>query len=62
MYATDNYNYILVFLQFLQAFFQTLSEDSTIGRYASACLHTMRLTKASARRLPPSTIEIAVSI
>ena len=47
--------------QYLQAFFQTHTDDRLIGRYASSCLQTMRLTKVSARKFPPSTIEIAVS-
>jgi len=45
--------------QYLQAFFQTHADDRFVGRYAAACLHTMRLTKVSARKYPPSTIEIA---
>ena len=52
---------VSVHLQFLQAFYQTHSSDQTIGRYSAACLHTMRLTKVSARRYPSSSIEIAVS-
>ena len=48
-------------LQYLQAFFQLKTDDRHIGRYAAACLHTMRQTKVSARKFPPSTIEIAVS-
>ncbi len=48
-------------LQYLQAFFQTRMDDALIGRHAAVCLQTMRLTKVSARKYPPSTIEIAVS-
>lgn len=50
------------FLQYLQAFFQLKTDDRHIGRYAASCLHTMRQTKVSARKFPPSTIEIAVSL
>ena len=49
-------------LQYLQAYFHNMSRDPLIGRYAKTCLHTMRQTKSSARRLPPSCIEIAVSL
>lgn len=47
------------FNKYLQAFFHANLENRIIGRYASACLRTMRLTKVSARKLSPSTIEIA---
>lgn len=46
----------------MQAFYQLKTDDRLIGRYASACLNTMRQTKVSARRFPPSSIEIAVRI
>ena len=52
---------VCVHLQYLQAYLHTMSCDPLVGRYAKTCLHTMRLTKSSARRLPPSCIEIAVS-
>ena len=47
--------------QYLQAFYQLKTDDRIIGRFADFCLKTMRQTKASARRYPPSSIEIAVS-
>ena len=49
-------------LQYLQAFYQLKTDDRLIGRYADFCLKTIRQTKASARRYPPSSIEIAVSL
>ena len=52
---------ILLLLQYLQAFFQLQTDNRLIGRYANACLQTIRQTKVSARRFPPSSIEIAVS-
>ena len=47
-------------MQYLQAYFHKMTSDPQVRRYAAACLHTVRLTKPSARRLPPSSIEIAV--
>ena len=32
-----------------------------VGKYAAECLKTMRQAKVSARKYPPSSIEIAVS-
>ena len=49
------------YLQYLQAFFQVSTSTKSVGSYASYCLNTMRLTKATSRRFPPSSIEIAVS-
>ena len=51
----------IVFVQFVQVFYQTHSSDAVIGRYSAACLHTMRLTKVSAKKYSCSSMEIAVS-
>jgi hypothetical protein len=47
------------FNKYLQAFYQLKTDDRIIGRYADFCLKTIRQTKVSARRYPPSSIEIA---
>jgi len=59
-----NYHWFILIsflLQFLQAFYHRESENMLFGKYAAACLRIMRRAKVSARKFPPSTIEIAVS-
>jgi myosin-7 len=46
------------FNKYLQAFFATKSSDPLVGKYAIYCLQTMRIMKPTARKLPPSSIEI----
>lgn len=36
-------------------------KDSVIGKYAQYCLTALRQTRISTRKLPPSSMEIAVS-
>ena len=53
--------HLVISLQYLQAYFITKSSDPMTGKFAATCLQTMRLMKPSARKLPPSSIEIEVS-
>eukprot|EP00118_Oscarella_pearsei_P025077 m.307450 g.307450 ORF g.307450 m.307450 type:complete len:2013 (+) comp42307_c0_seq1:102-6140(+) len=44
--------------KYMQAFIRRHFEDESVGRYAVWCLNTLRLTKATPRQLPPSSMEI----
>jgi myosin-7 len=45
--------------KYLQAFIRRNTEDPNVGRCAIWSLNTLRLTKATQRRMPPSSMEIA---
>ena len=47
--------------KYLLAFFSRTQNQPITGRYSQWCYNVMRITKASPRKLPPSSIEINVS-